>query len=178
LNCTAAFGSRLCNEPICYWTFQMLESPTESGSGILISRRLNRPRSNGVHNNKNMGLTQSKRLAWRVRTALTFMLCSPTINFRCETNPTISPVTNRTQLFSHMTTHVHNLEGHYRLRVQFSCHKDFRDLTETLMGSLVNVWPRDIFTYFSDLRLWYHLLSTMMKTTRSKRDQTARRHEI
>jgi hypothetical protein len=112
------------------------------------------------------------------------MSCSPTINFRCRTNSTISPVTHRTQLFHHMTTHVHNLEGfhhmtthvhnlegfhhmtthvhnlegYYRLRVQFSCHKDFRDLTETLTGSPVNVWPRDIFTYFFDLRLWYHLL--------------------
>jgi hypothetical protein len=38
-----------------------------------------------------------------------------------------------------MTTHVHNLEGYYRLRVQFSRHKDFRDLTETLTGSPVNV---------------------------------------
>jgi hypothetical protein len=127
---------------------------------ILICRRLNRPRSNEVHNNKNMSLIQPKRLAWWVRTALTFMLCSPTINFRCGNNPKISPVTHRTQHFPHMTTHAHNLEGYYRLRVQFFSHKDFRDLTETLTGSPVNVWPRDIFTYFSDLRLWYHLLES------------------
>jgi hypothetical protein len=29
-------------------------------------RRLNRPRSNGVHNNKNMGLTQPKKLAFSI----------------------------------------------------------------------------------------------------------------
>jgi hypothetical protein len=95
---------------------------------------LNRLRSNRVHNNKNMGLAQPKRPAWWVRTALTFMLCSPTINFRCGNNPTISPVTYRAQLFHHMTIHVHNMEGYYRLGVQFSRHKDFRDHTETLTG--------------------------------------------
>jgi hypothetical protein len=63
----------------------------------------------------------------------------PTINFRCETNSTISPVTHRTQLFYHMTTYAHNLEGYYRLILQFSCHRDFRDLTETSTGSPVNV---------------------------------------
>jgi hypothetical protein len=96
----------------------------------------------GVHNNKDLGLTQSKRLAYWVRTAPTFILCSPTINFRCGTNPTISP-----------SSHVHNLEGYYKLRVQFSCHKDFRDLMETLTVSPVNVWPRDIFTHFSIINM-------------------------
>jgi hypothetical protein len=38
-----------------------------------------------------------------------------------------------------MTTHVHKMEGYDRLRVQFSSHKVFRELTETLTGSLVNV---------------------------------------
>jgi uncharacterized protein YndB with AHSA1/START domain len=102
-------------------------------------RCLNMPRFDGVHNNKNMRLTQPKRLVRWVRTAPTFMLWSPTINFRCGTNSTISPVTHRAQLFHHMTTHVHNVEGYYKLRVQFSCHKDFHDLTETLTGSPVNV---------------------------------------
>jgi hypothetical protein len=36
-----------------------------------------------------MGLTQPKRLAWWVRTALAIMLCSPTINFRCGANLTL-----------------------------------------------------------------------------------------
>jgi hypothetical protein len=54
-------------------------------------RHLNRPKSNGVHNNKNLGLTQPKRLACWVRTTPTFMLCSPIINFQCGSNPTISP---------------------------------------------------------------------------------------
>jgi hypothetical protein len=94
-----------------------------------------------------------------VRTALTFMLCSPTINFLCGTNSTISPITHRTQRFHHMTTHVHNIEDYYKLRVQFSCHKDFR-LTQTLTGSPVNVWPEDVFTCFYNLRLWYHLLES------------------
>jgi hypothetical protein len=44
-----------------------------------------------------MGLTQPKRLAWRVRTAPTFMLCSPTINFRCGTNPTASASSTSTR---------------------------------------------------------------------------------
>jgi hypothetical protein len=127
----------------------VLESATESGPGIYTHVPVSQqPRSDGVHNNKNLGLTQPKRLAWWVRTAPTFMLCSPTINFRCGTNSTISPVTHRAQLFHHMTTHVHNLEGCYRLIVQFSCHKDFRGLTETLMRFPVNVWLRDIFTCF------------------------------
>jgi hypothetical protein len=43
-----------------------------------------------------------------------------------------------------MTTHVHNMEGYYRLRVQFSYHKDFRDLTEILTGSSVYVCPEDV----------------------------------
>jgi hypothetical protein len=106
---------------------------------ILMCRHLNRPKSNGVHNNKNLGLTQPKRLACWVRTTPTFMLCTLIINFQCGSNPTISPVTHRAQLFHHMTTHVHNMECYYRLRVQFSRHKDFRDLTETLTGSPINV---------------------------------------
>jgi hypothetical protein len=37
-----------------------------------------------------------------------------------------------------MTTHLHNMEGYYMLRVQFSGHKVFRD-PQTLTGSPVNL---------------------------------------
>jgi hypothetical protein len=62
-------------------------------------RRLNWPRSNRVHNNKNIGPTQPKRLA--------SLCCAPQRSIS-DTNPTISPVTHRAQLFHHMTTHVHH----------------------------------------------------------------------
>jgi hypothetical protein len=54
---------------------------------IPTSRHLTRPRSTGAHNNKALGLNQLKRLVCWVRTAPTYMLCSPTINFRCGTKP-------------------------------------------------------------------------------------------
>jgi hypothetical protein len=50
-----------------------------------------RPRSTRVHNNKVLGLTQPKRLAYWVRTAPTYMLCSPAINFWCGTKPNNLP---------------------------------------------------------------------------------------
>jgi hypothetical protein len=51
------------------------------------------------------GLTQPKRLALWVRTAPTFMLCTPPSIFDVGLNPTISPVTHWAQLFHHKHPH-------------------------------------------------------------------------
>ena len=52
---------------------------------IPTSRRPTKPRSTRAQPTKVSGLTQPKRLAWWVRTSPPYMLCSPTINFRCGT---------------------------------------------------------------------------------------------
>jgi hypothetical protein len=83
------YNSLTCNQEIFSHSYlrlwyHMLESTTESDPRIIPTRQcLNRPRSNGVQNNKDLSLTQPKRLTWWARIAPTFMLCSPTINFWC-----------------------------------------------------------------------------------------------
>jgi hypothetical protein len=62
---------------VMLWTHCKRAQRNSDREFIPMCRRLNRPRSDGVHNNKSLGLTQPKRLAWWVRTAPTFMLCSP-----------------------------------------------------------------------------------------------------